>query len=169
MACELVQGDEILCRDSTGGVREAYIAKFDNVISATATSGQVSTIAMAGGTKFYTYQLEKENGVYTNNMTGSVENGTTFWESLLTFTMKKMSASQKNALQNLSQSRLMVIVKDNNDKYWIMGRTRGADALDIQGTSGQAFGDLNGATVNISGKEPTFDAEFTGTIGDITA
>jgi hypothetical protein len=62
----------------------------------------------------------------------------------------------------------MVIVLDANDQYWVMGTTRGADALTITNGTGKAMGDLNGATVTITGKEPLFDPEYTGTIGDIT-
>lgn len=168
MACELYQGEEIECRDGSGGVMEVYIANFNNVQSVTVTSGQATGITMAGTTKFFTFQLEKENALYDNNGTSSIENGTTFYESTLNFTIKKMSASQKNSLDILLKARLMVIVKDSNGTYWVMGRTRGVDALEILNTSGKAFGDLAGATVTLTGKEPAFDPEFTGAIAGIT-
>lgn len=169
MSCNLVQGNEVQCRDSVGGIKEVYIANFSNVLSATATSGQVSAITMAGSTKFYTFQLRQEDGSYTNPAISSRENGTTYYDSTVTFTIKKMSASQKNSLHNLAKSRLMVIVKDNNDVFWIVGRVRGCDALDIQNGTGQALGDLNGATITISGREAEPDAEFTGTISSVTS
>ena len=170
MSCDLVQGNEIGCRDAVGGIKEIYIANFDKVTTPiTVTSGVVSTIAMINASaKFYTFQVSKESAQYDNNGTSSLENGTTFYESTLSFTMKKMSASQKNSINNLLRARLMVIVKDGSDQYWVMGTTLGADALEITNTTGKAFGDLNGGTVTITGKEPTFDPEYTGTIGDIT-
>jgi hypothetical protein len=170
MACELFQGNEIGCRDNVGGVKEVYIANLDNVsLPVSVTSGVAATIAMiSAADKFYTFQLEKEDTQYDNNMTSSIETGTTFYESTLVFTMKKMSASQKNSIDVLARARLMVIVLDANDQYWVMGTTRGADALTITNGTGKAMGDLNGATVTITGKEPLFDPEYTGTIGDIT-
>ena len=169
MACDLINGREVDCRDSVGGIKEIYIANFDNVSSASNTSGQISTISMVSGTKFFTFGLEKENAEYKNIATGSLENGTTFYSSELIFTWKKMSAAQKNSLKLLAQARLMVIVKDANDVYWVMGTTRAADGLTIENGSGKAFGDMNGATVTITGMEPDFDPEFTGTIQDILA
>lgn len=169
MACNIVQGYEIACRDSVGGIKEIYIAEFANVQSYTASSGVITAITMVPGKKFYTFQLEKENATYTNDSVGSLENGTTFYNSSVVFTMKKMSASMKNSIKVLSQARLMVIVKDANDIYHVMGLTRGADALDIKMTSGKAMGDMNGATVTITGKEPDFDNTYTGSISSITS
>jgi len=166
MACDIVQGYEILCRDSVGGIKEVYITEFENVPQAniTAASGVISAISCNSGTKFYTYQLERENAQYDNNQVGSLENGTNFWESTLTFTMKKMSASMKNSLRVLSENRLMVIVKDANDVYWLMGQTRGVDLLSSTMTSGRAMGDLNGATLTFTGKEPAFDNQVTSSL-----
>ena len=169
MACEIINGREIDCRDSVGGIKEIYIANFDNVASATNTSGQISTITMVGSTKFYTVQLEKENAEYTNTTTGSLENGTNFYSSEIIFTWKKMSAAQKNSIKLMTQARMMVIVKDANDVLWVVGSTRAADALTSENKSGKAFGDMNGATITITGMEPDFDPEFTGTIQDILA
>ena len=166
MACDLVQGNEILCRDAVGGVQEVYIAPFDDVPQAniTSASGVISAMTCSSGNKFYTFQLEKENAQYDNNAVGSLENGTNFWESTLVFTMKKMSASMKNSVRVLSQSRLMVIVKDANGVYWVMGQTRGVDALEAQLTTGKAMGDMSGATITFTGKEPAFDNELTGSL-----
>jgi hypothetical protein len=167
MSCELVQGAEIGCRDNVGGVEVIYIANFDNVQSITSTSGVISDITMVGTTKFYTFQLNKEDAQYDSKTTSSIETGTTFYESTTVFTMKKMSASQKNSLSNLAKARLMAIVKDANGTLWVLGETRGVDALEITNGSGKAMGDLNGATVTLTGKEPDFDKAFTGTLATI--
>ena len=164
MACNIVQGSEIQCRDAVGGVIEAYIAKYEDLLSVTSSSGVITAITMNVGKKFYTFQLEKENAQYDNNATTSVENGTTFWESTLVFTMKKMSASQKNSVKTLVQSRLVVIVKDANGIYWLMGETRGADVTTLTMTSGKAMGDLSGSTVTVTGKEPDFDKQVTSSL-----
>lgn len=166
MACDLVQGYEILCRDAIGGIQEVYIAPFEDIPQAniTAASGVITAMTCSSGNKFYTFQLEKENAQYDNNAIVSVENGTTFYDSILTFTMKKMSASMKNSIKVLAQNRLMIIVKDNNGTYWVMGQTRGVDATELTMTSGKAMGDLSGATVTFTGKEVAFDNQLTGSL-----
>lgn len=166
MACVIVQGNEILCRDSVGGIQEVYITEFANVPQAniTAASGVITAMTCTSGKKFFTFQLEKENGMYDNNDIPSVENGSNFWESLLVFTMKKMSASMKNSIRVLAENRLMIIVKDANGIYWLMGQTRGVDITSATMTSGKAFGDLNGATMTFAGKEPSFDNQVTASL-----
>lgn len=167
MSCDLVQGSEIGCRDNVGGVEVVYLANFENVESITATSGVITDITMVGTEKFYTFQVNKEDAQYDSTTTSSIETGTTFYESTLVFTMKKMSASQKNSLSNIAKARLMAIVKDANGTLWVLGETRGVDALEITNGTGKAMGDLNGATVTITGKEPNFDQAFTGTLATI--
>jgi hypothetical protein len=123
---------------------------------------------MAAGTRFYTFLLEKENALYENKMAGSIENGSRFFESTLTFTMKKMSASMKNSIKTLGQSRLVVIVEDNNGARFVLGLSKGVDCLEATMSTGKAFGDMNGATMNFTGKEPDFDPTYTGSISTIT-
>jgi len=168
MTCSLVQGQEVECRDNLGGVQEIYIANFENIQAITESSGVITDITMVGSSKFYTFQLRQEDAEYTNPSTSSRETGSTFYDSTVVFSMKKMSASQKNSISNIVKARLMVIVKDNNGTFFVVGETRGADALETTNSSGKAFGDLNGAIITISGKEPDFDKTFTGSIAEIT-
>ena len=53
----------------------------------------------------------------------------------------------------LAQSTLMVIVLDQNGKYWVVGESNGADLVSSTQSAGKAYGDLNGTTVSIEGKE----------------
>lgn len=169
MACDLIQGNEVLCRDSVGGVKNLYIANYTNVQSYTVSSGVCTAITMVPGTKFFTFQLEKENATYENKLVGSVENGTTYYESTFTHTMKKLSASMKNSIKVLGQSRLVVIIEDNNSVKHVLGLVNGVDCVDVTMTSGKAFGDMNGATMNYMGKEADPDPTYTGSIATITA
>lgn len=171
MACTIYQGREIDCRDSNGGVQEIYIAEFANVQSITETSGVITAITMVPTKKFYTFQVEKENASLTDAEQGSVENGTLFYEQTLNFTIKKGSSSQRNAMNVLAKARLMVIVKDNNGTYWLMGKTRAADKVgDNSFTTGKAFGDMNGYNVTLTAKEPNPVVELTAAlITSITA
>lgn len=120
MACVLTQGNQIDCRDSVGGVEEIYITELGNKLSLTATSGIITAFTLNSGKKFWTYQLEKENAEVTEVEQNSVENGTLFYETTITFTMKKMSASKRNEIRLLAQNRLLLIYKDRNGKYWLI-------------------------------------------------
>jgi hypothetical protein len=157
MACTIINGREIDCRDSIGGIAEVYITEWANVPQAniTATSGTITAMSCSSGKKFFTFQLEKENASFTETENSSVENGTLFYESNLNFTIKKMSAANRNALNILAKNRLMVIVKDNNGLIYLMGQVNGADKIgENNATSGKAFGDMNGYALNFTAKEP---------------
>lgn len=155
--CTIINGREIDCRDSVGGIAEVYITEYRNVPQAniTASSGTITAMSCSSGKKFFTFQLEKENAQFTETEQNSVENGTLFYESTLNFTIKKMSAANRNALNILAKNRLMVIVKDNNGLIYLMGQVNGADKVgENSATSGKAFGDMNGYTLTFTAKEP---------------
>lgn len=156
MACPIIQGYEIACRDSVGGVPEVYLTEYVNVPQAnyTASSGTISAATCSAGKRFFTIQLEKENAQYDVKDIVSVENGTLYSEQTLTFTMKKMSASLRNMLRTIAQNRLHIIVKDGNGTYWWMGLVNGADLTTNDGTTGKALGDMNGYTLTFTAKEP---------------
>ena len=156
MACNIVQGNEIDCRDSVGGVLEVYLTEFDNVTQAniTASSGVITAATCSAGKRFFTYKLEKENASMTSKEMVSVENGTLYNETTLSFTIKKMTASHRNNIRTLAQNRLHIIVKDANSTYWWVGKTNGADLTAAEGATGKAMGDMNGYTLTFVGKEP---------------
>ena len=65
----------------------------------------------------------------------------------------KNEAADRNTLKVLAQSTLLIIVKDQNDKYWVVGESNGADLTASTQSAGKAYGDLNGTTVSFTAKE----------------
>lgn len=158
MACPIVQGREILCRDAVGGVFEVYLTEFDNVPQAniTASSGVITAASCSTGKRFFTYKLERENAQFEQKVITSQENGTTYVESTLTLNLKGMSAALKNNILTLAYNRLHIIVKDSqatNVNHW-MGQTNGADLTAGDGSTGKAMGDMNGFNLTFVSKEP---------------
>jgi hypothetical protein len=165
MPCTIINGREIDCRDSAGGIEEVYITEWSNVASITETSGVVTSISMNSGKKFFTFQLEKENGAFDETEQNSVENGSLFYEGVLSFTTKKMTAAARNAFNILAKNRLMIIFKDRNGAYWLLGRYGAADKIgENKSSTGKAFGDLNGYTLTFTTKEKEPAFSFTGTV-----
>lgn len=153
MACALTQGRAIDCRNSAGGIQEVLIANFENITIDTVASGVITALTQAGATSFYKYSLEKENGSLVETHTGSLENGTNFYESVLEFNTKNLSAAENEELTLLDQAQLFVIVKTMNGKYFTVGAYHAADKLSGTAVTGMAMGDLNGYTYSISSKE----------------
>lgn len=161
MACAIIEGNLIPCRESSGGVAEIYISEVGNKVTSvsstgiTESSGIITAIAMQTGTKFWTYKMEKENATFTDVTTVSAENGSKFNKQDGTVMIKQLNSSNRNQLDLLAKNRVMVIVKDNNGVYWLLGQNNGLDIVTITAATGKAMGDLNGYTVVFSGAETT--------------
>ena len=171
MACELTQGHSIDCTDFIGGIKSVYISNFDNVTSYTSVSGEITAIVQEAATNFYKYNLEKENGTFTETQTKSIETGSNFYEGELIFSVKKLAFAKIQQAKLLALSRLWIIIEDNNGQYYSFGADFGADMLTSTQGTGQAFGDMNGASFTFSSKEkePMFEVDSTVVAGLTTA
>ena len=162
--CAIIQGYEIPCRNSVGGISEIYLTEIENKATLTAVSGVITAFTLSSGKKFWTFKLEKENAEFTEKIVPSVENGTVYYEQEVKFSMKQLSASNRNNIRQMVQNRLFIIVKDNNGVYWLLGEVNGCDLGASDGKTGKAMGDLNGYSLTFMGKEPAPAQQVTGTL-----
>ena len=154
MPCNIIEGITLDCRQGAGGIKKLYLTEFANVSSVTSSSGSVTAITMASGKKFWTVEVELEDAQFDENATVSIENGTTFYEQTLTFSVYKMTAKNRNIVRLLTQNRLMVIVQDADDVYHLGGETRAMHLTAGTRSTGKAMGDKNGYSLTLTGKEP---------------
>lgn len=162
--CAIINGDEIDCRNSVGGIEEICVTEFQNKNTITETSGVITAMSLLSGKRFWTYQLEKENAEATETAQVSVENGTVFFEINIPFMLKKWTAAKRNKVNLLQQNRLLVIAKDRNGVYRLYGKTAGLDLTTIVSKTGKAYGDLNGFELAFTGKEPYLAPEITASL-----
>jgi hypothetical protein len=166
MACALTQGYSLDCKDSAGGITEVYFIEKGNVSGIVAASGVVTGLTKAAGKRFWKYELPKETGSFTHNPTVSSENGTLFFEQNLTIVVNKLSAAINTELKLLAQNILVAVVKDNNNKFWMLGKERGLDMSGSTSGSGTAFGDRSGYSLVFIGKEPDQLYEVNSTVAN---
>lgn len=165
MSCLLNSGYALGCRDSIGGISLAYIGNFD-ADAGYIINGTDEITGLTGSTvSYYTFAQEMETGSFTQEGAYSVENGTVFFTQNLSLTLQKNDAALRNQLLVLSQGNLSVIVKDQRSEYWLIGFQNGVRVTAGAMNTGKAFGDLNGVTLTLTGKEP----EPAYRIDDITA
>ena len=153
MACLLTSGYTLDCADSVGGIKKIYITELANKASITAASGIITAFTLSAGKKFFTYELQKETSNLVENITRNSVNGTTFYEQVLQFTIRKMAASLRNEIKLLAQNNVMIIVLDRNGKYWLLGENNGCEMTNSTAATGTAMGDFNGYTLNFQGME----------------
>lgn len=159
MACALTQGYTLDCRDSLGGITEVYFMAFQDVSSTTEASGVITALTKGVGKRFYKYELTKGTSVMTENVNSNVQNGTLYFTPELTIILNKLQVNTRNEILLLAQNRLVAVAKDNNGKYWYLGKTRALDLTAGSATSGTAEADRSGYTLTFAGAEPSMSPE----------
>lgn len=153
MSCALTQGYFLDCKDSLGGVTEVYFMAFQDVASVTEASGVITALTKDATKRFYKYELPKGTAMLTETINSNVQNGTLFYTPELVIVLNKLQANTRNEILLLAKNLLVAVAKDNNGKYWYLGKTRGLDLTAGSGTTGTAEGDRSGYSLTFAGAE----------------
>ncbi len=161
MACELTKGRGLDCKDVMGGVKNMYVCTLDNAtFDTTTTAGQLEALVVAN--KLFKYSLPRGTASLTETLTGSMENGTVFYEPSLNIKLFKMSIADRNELKLLAQQPLLIFCElqqkystNSHNVIVAVGTENGMDLLTGTENSGTAFGDLNGYDLTFTGSEPS--------------
>ena len=155
MSCLLNTGYALGCRDSIGGISLALVGNFNSdQLYTLDANDDIIGLTGSGTSSYYTFAQEMETGEFTQEGAYSVENGTVFFTQNLSLVFHKNDATLRNLLLVLSQANLSVIVKDQRSEYWLLGFQNGVRVTAGNMNTGKAFGDLNGVTITLTGKEP---------------
>ena len=154
MACDLTHGRLEVCKEFVGGIKAVYFIPY-GVLGAitygtTDASDRITTIA--GTLSLYKYELKGANS-FEQTITSSRENGTTFAEQTLTFTIKGLDATTTKQMKLLAWGRPHVVIKTNANNFFIAGLEHGMDVTTGLIANGTAMGDLNGYTLTLVGQE----------------
>jgi len=152
MACTLTTGRKLACKDAVGGIKAIYLAEYGTLGTATiANTGYVTGFSNAGYS-LYQYDVKSASGL-EQTINSSDDNGTTFYEQVLTLALTKLDPLTQLELQKVIANRPHVFIQDNNGNYLAVGMTRGTTTTGTI-SSGVALGDMNGYNLTISAQEP---------------
>ncbi len=156
MACSCVLDEYLLsCRDNTGGIQRVFIGCYDtDQVFGFATPSNIIDEVTGTAIDYYKFEQEIETGSFNQNGQFSTENGTTFFEQVLEITLQKMDATNRNRISTLSQGAWRIIVLDQRGNYWLMGYQNPVRVSSATPQLGKLYGDLNGAILTFTGKEP---------------
>lgn len=160
MSCALTAGYTLACKDSVGGLKKIYLDNFADVSYGAETNGDISTAT--GG--FFEYELPMNTAQFTETVTSSIENGTTFYQTELTIVLPKLTAALRNELKLLAQGKLALIAVDRNGTNWILGLENGVYLTTGTSATGTAMGDLNGMTLTFTSMEKSPIVTYSGTV-----
>lgn len=163
MACDISKGRLISCKDAIGGLRKVYFINYDDMDEASYTydtDGETIT-AVAGSPSAYEYDLHLGNDL-TQNIQSSAENGTTYFEQVLSLTLKKLTKEDNSEIKQLAYGHPHVMVLDQMGNYMLVGALNGADVTAGTAVTGAEMGDLNGYTLSFTAMEKTLANFYTG-------
>jgi len=156
MSYILASGANLRGRDNSPGGSEVFIAEHANIVSVDvdASNEYVSGITMSGDTTFYRFQMPRENINFSNGTEISIPNGTYIFKPMVNFNLPGLKVETLQLFDVLVRKSVCVIVKTNENKYFIIGKDNG---LDLTPNSNYALGlsptDLIGSTIELEGLE----------------
>lgn len=150
MACNLSAGRNEVCKESIGGLQGVYFINYTTGSFTKNGSGEVT--ALPTGSTLYYYQL-KGSSAYTETVTTSRDNGTTFFSQELVLNLKKLTNEMTTQLKLMAYGRPQIIVWTNNGDALLVGEHLGADVTAGTIQTGGALGDLYGYSVTFTGME----------------
>lgn len=153
--CLLTKGRAEQCKEFVGGIKSIYFINYGTLgaIAYDATAGEEDQIAtIAGAVTLYKYDLKGANS-FEQTITSSRDNGTTFVEQTLTFTIKGLDAIATKQIKLLAWGRPHVVIRTNANNFFIAGLFNGMDVTTGTISNGTAFGDLVGYTMTLVGNE----------------
>ena len=150
MACnQTLSGLVRDCSPSMGGIVEALIANKESVTGISASSDMISEITMASSAKFKRYAFPRNTGSLTSNYTIDQATGVRYVASDLVLIFNRMETAKRVEISALAQNDLVIIVKDANGKYWLLGKDDPVNATAGDGLTGTARADRNGYSITL--------------------
>jgi hypothetical protein len=174
MSCYISSGVALGCSDGIGGIKKIYIVGGSGTTNGGVTgltysaSGAITGATSASSTVLYGFELKRNTSSLAQNTTKNFENGTVFWEQVLTAILYKYDQDKRNQLLILGQNDAMEIIAiDQNDTQYYLGQVNGMYLSGGSAATGTAYGDRNGFELIFTGQEPEPARVITGALSSV--
>lgn len=156
ITCQINAGRLRQCKNTVGGLKTLFLGlltDFDTGITQGGTNGAISVLPTA---TLYRFELDQaySSGQLIATLNASPDNGTTFYEQVVTAKFKKLSAADNENFQNIAVNQLVAFVLTNNNDIMMVGLKNGADFTAGTLNTGLAMGDMSGYEFTITAREP---------------
>lgn len=172
MSCYISSGVALGCSDGIGGIKKIYIVGGGGSVTGVTynASGSITGATSTTGTTIYGFELKRNTSSLAQNTTKNFENGTIYWEQVLTAVFYKYDQDKRNQLKILGQNdQLQIIGVDQNDTQYWLGQTNGMYLSGGSAATGTAYGDRNGFEMIFTGQEPQPANVITGALASVFA
>lgn len=167
MSCvQTLNGIAASCDTNVGGIREIYIANYDDVSAVTLdeTSNMIKTITMVDTAKFKKYAFKKNTSSMTSTLNVDPANGINFVQTDLSLVFAKQETVKRMEIAKLSLGELRVIVLDANGKYWFLGKEEFVSATAGTAETGTNRQDGNKYSITLTDYSASYPYEVDPTI-----
>jgi hypothetical protein len=160
MSCDISHGRLEQCKDSISGIQAIYVLNYGlydpytdvTYDTAVGLEDVITGISLPALSSIYKFELKGAN-TFDTTITSSRDNGTTFFEQVLTVQLKRQDAIAHKQVKLLAYGRPNIIVQTNANQFFIAGLVRGMDVTAGSINSGTALGDYNGYQLTFTGQE----------------
>lgn len=156
--CELTSGINGINCDEAGGVDTWYMfPRFDSagdttIDTLTIVDGEVTALTLVSGKNAFPVTVEQETSSATDTAIGERANGSYAREQASALMLHGNTKEMIVSIEQLAKGRTCLIAKLNDGTYELFYSQFGAKCLDERAT-GTSFEDMNGTTLNFSGRE----------------
>ena len=159
MSCtQILNGIQVDCEPSMGGLKVVYIANSSDVTDFEVTEGQITSITMASGKTFKTYSFRRNTASMTSTLSVDPANGTSVATDVA-LSFLKQDTQKRIEISALSIGELVLIVQDANGRYWFLGKDMPVMASAGGAESGTAYTDGNRYTITLQDNSKDYPYE----------
>lgn len=159
MACDVTRGKAALeCKNGTAGIKAIYVANYDDYAFVTSSTSSGHTLTDLGTlSEVFKFELKNSANNFQEDITTSRDNGTTFYNQVITFVLTKLSSEMAFQLKMLAWGRPIIFLEGYSGEVVVVGMEFGCE---ITG-NGQLGGNIDGANLyNLTAtgmeREPAF-------------
>lgn len=143
--CTTLTGIVRDCASNIGGIRRAWIACYDEVSTIIETNNQITSILPTSA--WHEYEFRKQTGSVEITPNKDDANGTLYYQAVISLVFSKWDTPKRLEVEALGLGDLAIIIEDNNGHYWYFGIDNYVSMSGGSASTGTAFGDLNGYTL----------------------
>jgi hypothetical protein len=158
MSCDISNGRLEACKDAISGLLNIYFINYGDLTidgityGTTGNSDVINTWVPDAPLNLYKYELKGANG-FEQTIQTSRDNGTTFFEQVLTVQLKKQDIATHKNVKMLAYGRPRIVVETRDHQFFLAGLDQGCDVTAGNVSSGTAMGDFNGYNLTFTGME----------------
>ena len=159
MSCDISNGRVEACKDAISGLLNIYFINYGDLeigevayVDNAGNSDVIDTWTPSAPISLYKYELKGANG-FEQTIQTSRDNGTTFFEQVLTVQLKKQDIATHKNVKMLAYGRPRIVVETRDHQYFLAGLEQGCDVTAGNVSSGSAMGDFNGYNLTFSAME----------------